>query len=87
MEGADGLVQQRLAPLLRYALVVRRADRRQAVEEDSVGMDLAALHQAREDLQRLVVLPLLDQRPRLGRLRRGGALSAGGAVSAPQAGA
>ena len=62
MEGGDGLVQQRIARVLRYARFLRRTDRRQAEQEDRAGIDLLAPDKRPEDRQRLVELSVRDQR-------------------------
>ena len=67
-----------VALLLRDARPVRRADRRQAVEEERVGIDGPRLDQRQQDGERLVELALLDQRPCFGGARRGWRLLAPG---------
>ena len=77
VEGANGLVQQRHAVLVGHLRVLRRAERREAVKEERVGLDHVARNERPQDVQRLGEAAGVDQRPRLvhpfrGRHRRPG---------------
>ena len=66
VEGADGLVQQRLAGVFVNVGVPRGTDRREAVEEERVGLDRLLIQQRPQNRQRVGEAAGIDQCLRLG---------------------
>ena len=71
-EGADRLVQQVLPRVVGHTGQLRRPRRREAVEEDRVGLDRIARNQWPQNIQRLYEAASVDQRPCVGDAGRGG---------------
>ena len=65
MEDRDGLVQKPLAPLLRHARLLRRADRGKAVKEERVGARRPFPDRRTQDGQGVLVPAVPDQHLRL----------------------